>query len=175
MTKKPIVKNFIIETFMTVILFFPNKVWSQEASPKSMGDGWAVHLGAGFMYGGNLGVLGEKQNLLKENFRISPYAAFGIAEGGWLGLTSGANMELGIKHRLILGPQIEIQKFFGKSVEVKKNILPSVAFIVGYKYTSDLGLIWQFYIGDIYIQDETTDSKMYSHKSHVGLGFGYKY
>jgi hypothetical protein len=184
MTKKLITNNFLLKIFITAILFFPLIVWSQETPTKSVKDGWAIHLGAGFMFGGNIGILGEKQIVLKEKFRISPFAASGLAEGGtdskshrynWFGMSTGVNMEYGKKHRVIFGPQFVLQELIGNSVEVKKNQLSSVSFIIGYKGTADFGLIWQVYIGDIYIQDETTDSKMYSHKSHIGLGLGYKF
>lgn len=184
MAKKLIIKNSLLQVFFIVVFFLPLSVWSQDAPKKGVKDGWAIHLGAGFMYGGNIGVLGEKQMLLKEKLRISPFAAIGIAEGGtdstshtyyWMGMTVGANMEYGKKHRVIFGPQFELQKVIGNSFEVKKAHLPSVAFIIGYKGTADFGLIWQVYIGDVYIQDYTTDSNTYSHNSHFGIGLGYKF
>ncbi|MES2395996.1 MAG: hypothetical protein V4549_08340 [Bacteroidota bacterium] len=183
MTKKLITK-YLLKIFITAILFFPLIVGSQETPSKSVKDGWAIHLGAGFMFGGNIGILGEKQILLKEKLRISPFVASGIAEGGtdstshtyyWFGMTTGVNMEYGKKHRVIFGPQFVLQEVIGNSVEVKKNQLSSVSFIIGYKGTADFGLIWQVYIGDIYMQDYTTDSKLYSHRSHIGLGLGYKF
>ncbi|MBP7460452.1 MAG: hypothetical protein KBA26_04115 [Candidatus Delongbacteria bacterium] len=168
---------------MVLFLFFPVLVRSQEGPSKIMEDGWAIQLGAGFIYGGNLGILGERQILLKENFRLSPCVSLGVAEGGkdstsiryaWLGVSIGLMMEYGKKYRIIWGPQIVMNQELGNSVEVKKNRFPCYSFIVGYKRTSDFGLIWQVYIGDVYLPDPLENSWDYAHSSHVGIGIGYK-
>lgn len=187
MTQKLIAKNFLLKIFITAILFFPLIVWSQETPTKGIKDGWAIHLGAGHMFGGNIGVLGERQILLKEKFRISPFAAVGVAEGGtdsisqkkypWFGYTAGVNLEYGKKHRIIFGPHFVGNNLIGNSDEVKKNFRAGASFILGYKGTANFGLIWQVYIGDIYSQDDDpfSNNKTYSHRSHVGLGLGYKF
>jgi|694.fasta_scaffold11422_7 hypothetical protein len=176
-----------MKIFITAILFFPFIVWSQDTLTKSVKDGLAIHLGAGIIYGGNLGVLVERQILLKGKFRISPFAAVGVAEGGtdsiskknyyWFGYTAGVNLEYGKKHRIIFGPHFVGNNLIGNSDEVKKNFLAGASFILGYKGTADFGLIWQVYIGDIYSQDDDpfSNNKTYSHRSHVGLGLGYKF
>ena len=184
MTKELITKNILLKIVITAVLFLPLLVWSQETPTKSIKDCWAIQIGAGFMYGGNIGLLTERQIILNENFRISPFVATGIAEGGtdstsqkyyWFSYVAGANLEYGKKHRIIFGPHFVGQNLVGNSVEVKKNFLPGPSFIIGYKGTADFGLIWQVYIGDIYVQDPTTNSKVYSHNSHIGLGLGYKF
>lgn len=167
-----------------LILFFPLLILAQKEDDKSAKDGWAIHLGAGFMYGGNIGLLTEMQILLKEKLRVSPFCAAGFAEGGtdstsrkyyWFGYSAGVNMEYGKKHRVIFGPHFVGQNLIGNSVEVKKNSLPAVSFIIGYRGTARFGLIWQLYVGDIYVQDPLSSSKSFSHSSHVGIGIGYKF
>ena len=167
-----------------LFLFLPIFLIAQEEKTKSTKDGWAIHIGAGFMFGGNAGVLIENQILLKEKLRISPFMALGIAEGetdsasvryNWFGSAMGANLEYGKKHRAILGPHLISQSIIGNSVEVKKNFLPGLSFIVGYKGTANFGLIWQVYIGNIYTQDPLLESKKYFNYSHVGVGIGYKF
>ena len=97
-----------------ILLFLPGIIWSQEAPEKGTKDGWALHVGFGNYYGGNIGLTGERQILLKEKFRISPYLACGFSEAGedssfqqhyWLGFATGANFVIGKKHRLLFGPQ----------------------------------------------------------------------
>ena len=117
--------KIITKIFFTVILFFPCIARSQDTLSKSQKDSWAIHLGIGNMYGGNIGVLGERQILLKEKFRISPYAAIGVAEGGtdsisqkkyfWLGYTAGVNFEYGRNNRIIFGPHFIANNLLGNS------------------------------------------------------------
>lgn len=170
-----------------ILLLVPAFLSAQEEKPKSTKDGWAIHLGAGFMYAGNIGILIEKQIFLNEKLRVSPFGAVGVAEGGtdsiskikyyWFGLAVGANLEYGKKHRIIFGPHFVGNNLIGNSDEVKKNFLAGASFIIGYKGTADFGLIWQVYIGDIYSQDDDpfSNNETYSHRSHVGLGLGYKF
>jgi hypothetical protein len=167
-----------------IFLFTPLLVQSQQNLLKSEQAGWAIQLGAGYIYGGNIGLLIERQFHLPKKLRITPFVSNGIGEAGkdslanrsyWWGLTSGVNLEYGHKHRIILGPQVEAQLLLGKSADLIKRELWSLSFIVGYKGTANFGLIWQVYIGDIYIQDPTVVSKKYDHYSHVGLGLGYKF
>lgn len=157
---------------------------AQEEQPKSTKAGWAVHLGAGYMYGGNIGVLVEKQIFINEKLRISPFGSLGFAEGGtdslsntyyWFGYAAGANLEYGKKHRIIFGPHFIGENIIGKSVEIKKNSLNGLSVILGYKGTANFGLIWQVYIGNITVQDEFTTGKKYFNSSHIGLGIGYKF
>lgn len=169
-----------------ILIFSFGNLFAQDKENKSVKEGLAIHLGAGIMYGGNIGLLIEKQILLNEKLRVSPFAAVGVAEGGtdsisnkkyyWFGYSAGANLEYGKKHRMIFGPHFVGNNFIGNSDEVKKNFLAGVSFIIGYKGTAGFGLIWQVYVGDIYSQDDDpfSNNKTYSHRSHVGLGLGYK-
>ncbi len=168
-----------------IFLSLPITLLAQEDNPQSARGGWAIHIGAGIMYGGNFGILGERQFILKEKFRISPFIASGVAEGGtdsvsnkkyyWFGSALGANFEYGKKHRIIFGPHFVGNNLIGNSIEIKKNALAGASFIIGYKGTANFGLIWLVYIGDIYLQDPYIDSKKYFHSSHMGLGIGYKF
>lgn len=182
-------KNFIsINTirifFIIAFLLIVNIGRGQDTLAKGIKDGWAMHLGFGVMYGGNIGLLIERQFLLTDHLRISPFGSFGFAEGetdsiggnyNTLEYAIGANLEYGKKHRVILGPHFVGQNNIGNSVELKKKSQVSVSFIVGYKGTANFGLIWQVYIGDVYLQDPLSDSNKYYHSSHVGLGIGYKF
>lgn len=187
MTKKLITKTFLLKIFIAVIFFSPLIVWSQETPTKSVKDGWAIHLGAGIMYGGNIGFLTERQIRLKERLRISPFLSSGVGEAGtdsitskkyyWFGYATGFNLEYGNKHRVILGPHFEGNNLIGNSDNVKKNFFGGFSIIVGYKGTADFGLIWQVYIGDFYSlnDDPFSANKKYMHRSQVGLGLGYKF
>lgn len=166
------------------LLLISSHVQSQTATSKSKKDGWAIGMGAGYMYAGNMGVLFERQMKLKERWRLSPFASAGWAEGGtdslknrysYIGLASGINLEFGKKHRAFIGSHAVVQRQLGQSVEVYRDILPGVSLILGYKGTSNWGLIWQIYIGDIYTQEATNESKAFDHYSQVGLGLGYKF
>ena len=79
------------------------------------------------------------------------------------------------KHRFIFGPHLVGSSMMGNSVEIKKDFLAGTALIAGYKGTAKFGLIWQVYIGDVYLQDEFSDSKKYTHRSQLGFGLGYKF
>lgn len=170
-----------------LIFFFLPHILSAQEEKKSLKDGWAIHLGAGIMYGGNIGFLTERQILLSEKLRVSPFAAIGVAEGGtdsisrkkyyWFGYSTGANLEYGKKHRIILGPHFEGNNLIGNSDEVKKKFFGGFSFILGYKGTADFGLIWQVYIGDFYSPDDDpfSTNKKYEHRSQVGIGIGYKF
>jgi len=186
MKNKFISKKYLRNIF-TIIIFFPFFVWCQEKSTKSIKDGFAIHLGAGIMYGGNIGFLIEKQIHLKEKVRVSPFLAFGFAEGAaesisnkkyyWFGISSGVNMEYGKKHRIIFGSHFEVNNLFGNSSEVKKNFFVGVSSILGYRGTNNFGLIWQVYIGDFYSPDDDPFSEniKYENRSQVGIGIGYKF
>ncbi|MBI3509341.1 MAG: hypothetical protein HY064_01655 [Bacteroidetes bacterium] len=182
-----ITKNFLLKIFITAILFFPLFVWSQEAPNKGVKAGWAMNIGAGVMFGGNLGIQIENQILLKEKLRLSPFVSAGVGEGGtdpitskkyyWFGYAAGANLEYGKKHRIILGSHFVGNNLIENSNAVKKNFFGGLSFILGYKGTADFGLIWQVYIGDLYSPDDDPFSanKKYEHRSQVGIGLGYKF
>ena len=164
------------------LLAFLNST-AQTPLSKSTKDGWALQVGAGYYYGGNIGLLCERQILLKEKLRVTPFASVGFGEGGkdtlgqrydWLGLTTGAVMEYGKQHRIIFGPQLVMSQSLGTNVDLRKNQLAGMSWILGYKGTARFGLIWQVYIGDIYMQEPTSTSKAFSHSSQAGLGLGYK-
>ncbi len=173
-----------MKIFLFCLLLLPTIYFAQEETPKSVKSGWAIHAGAGNLYGGNIGILVENQLRSGENMRFSPLVAFGIAEGEsdslsndnlWLGYTLGINLEYGKMHRVIFGPQLVGNILSGKSVEIKKKSIVSASLILGYKGTAKFGLIWQVYIGDLYTPDPFTESNKYAHTSHVGLGLGYKF
>ena len=159
----------------------------EEKKPKSIKAGWAMNVGAGIMFGGNIGIQIENQILLKEKLRISPFVSVGVAEGGtdsitskkyfWFGYAAGANLEYGKKHRIILGPHFEGNNLIGNPNNLKKNFFGGFSFILGYKGTADFGLIWQVYIGNFYSPDDDPFSAntKYEHRSHVGIGVGYKF
>lgn len=71
-----------MKKIIIIFIFIPILLSAQEEENKSTKDGWAIHIGAGFMYGGNIGFLIEKQILFKEKFRISPFSSIGFTEGG---------------------------------------------------------------------------------------------
>jgi hypothetical protein len=180
-------KSIILKFSVTFILLLPIIIKGQEVSTKSQREGWAIHLGAGTMYGGNIGFLTERQILIKEKLRISPFLSIGVGEAGtdsitakkhyWLGYAAGANFEYGKKHRIILGPNFEGNSLIGNSDRVRKNFFGGFSFILGYKGTSDFGLIWQVYIGNFYSPDDDPFSAntKYEHRSHAGIGIGYKF
>ena len=177
-------RQFFSFSVWALLLLLALESRAQEKSKKSNEAGLALHLGAGFVYGGNLGLLIENQFLLQEKFRLSPFASFGIAEGGkdpgkrayfWWGAVTGLHAEYGRKHRLFFGPEIGMQVRSGESIEEKKDRLPFVSFILGYKGTADFGLIWQVYIGNVYIQESMDIKKDFSNQSHAGIGIGYKF
>jgi hypothetical protein len=177
-------RQFFSYSVWALLLLLALESRAQEKSQKSNEAGLALHLGAGFVYGGNLGLLIENQFLFQEKFRLSPFASFGIAEGGkdpgkmayfWCGAVTGLHAEYGRKHRLFFGPEIGMQVRSGESIEEKKDRLPFVSFILGYKGTADFGLIWQVYIGNVYIQESMDIKKDFSNQSHAGIGIGYKF
>lgn len=161
--------------------------WAQEVPAKSVKPGWALQLGSGILYGGNLGILAENQVKLSSRFRISPFGSLGIADGGtapnadkrqyWFGYAAGINLEYGKKHRIILGPHFMGNNYFGNATNVKKDYRGGFSTIVGYKGTADFGLIWMVYIGNVYAQNDEifSDDKTYENQSHVGIGLGYKF
>lgn len=172
-----------------IILFLlPITLQAQEENKsKCTNDGWAMYVGAGVMFGGNIGIQVENQFLLKEKFRISPFISSGVAEGGtdsisskkyyWFGYAAGANFEYGNRHRVIFGPHLVGNDLIGNSDAVKKDFFGGVSFILGYKGTADFGLTWQVYIGDFYSPDDDPFSatKNFEHRSHFGIGVGYKF
>lgn len=175
-----------MKKFILILLLLPLTLKAQEEKkPKSTKDGCAMNIGAGIMFGGNIGLEMEYQILLKEKLRLSPFVSAGVAEGGtdfitskkyyWFGYAAGPNLEYGKKHRIIFGSHFVGNNIIGNSIEVKKNSLTGLSIILGYKGTADFGLIWQIYIGDIYLQDSWSDSKKFYHSSHLGLGIGYKF
>jgi hypothetical protein len=186
MTNTSTLINRFSRIFITALLFFPLTLFCQEVPSADKKDGWAIQVGAGYLYSGNVGVLAERQILLKNSFRVSPFASTGFAEGGesaqlkkyyWYGNSAGVNMEYGNKHRMVFGPAFVLQNLIGNAVDAKKTLLTSYSLILGYKGTADFGLIWQVYIGNIYSQDDDPFSINldYSHRSQVGLGLGYKF
>ena len=175
---------FFSSVFTIAIWLLSGQSFGQTMPNKSEKDGWAIGLGAGYLYSGNIGLLVERQIILQGNWRLSPFASAGWAEGGtdllrnrysYIGLAGGVNLEFGTKHRAFIGSHAVVQRQLGRSVEVYRDILPGVSLILGYKGTSNRGLIWQIYIGDIYTQEATNVSKAFDHYSQVGLGLGYKF
>ncbi len=58
--------------FIATLLLFPLTLFCQEVPSAGKKDGWAIQLGAGYLYSGNIGILAERQILLKNNLRVSP-------------------------------------------------------------------------------------------------------
>jgi hypothetical protein len=176
-----------VKLLIIAALLCPFFGMSQDSIPKSRKAGFAIHLGAGNLYGGNLGILSEWQILLKEKIRISPFISLGAAEAGedsasqktyyWFGYTAGLNLEYGKKHRIIFGPHFVGNQLMGSSEAVKKSSLTGLSVILGYKGCTDFGLIWQVYIGNLYSMDDDpfSSNMSYSNRSHFGLGLGYKW
>lgn len=178
----------IMRRFIFILFLFPCALNAQEEKKaKSTKAGWAMNIGAGVMFGGNIGIQVENQIPLKGKFRFSPFVSAGIGEGGtdvttskkyyWFGYSAGANLEYGKKHRVISGPHFVGNNLIGNSDGVKKNFFGGVSFILGYKGSADFGLIWQVYIGDFYSPDDDpfSGNREYEHRSHVGIGVGYKF
>lgn len=175
---KAIYKMLMINSLMVVAVV----TRAQDDQLKSQRGGWAVHVGAGYIYGGSIGLLGERQILISDKFRISPSMASGVERLGtdstgtkyyYLGFTGGFNLEIGKKHRLIFGPHFTSQSQLNNNLDTKKSWLPSGSLILGYRGMADFGLIWQIYIGDNYIQDAWIDDKKFHHTTQFGLGFGW--
>lgn len=172
--------------FIAALLLFPLTLFGQEVPSAGKKDGWAIQLGAGYLYSGNIGILAERQILLKNNLRVSPFASTGFSDGGedpqlkkyyWYGTSAGVNLEYGNKHRVVFGPSLVLQNLIGNSVDATKTSLTSYSLILGYKGTANNGLIWQVYLGNVYSQDDDPFSGNldYSNRSQVGLGLGYKF
>ncbi len=168
-----------------LLIVIPYYLFAQQDSSKSTKGGWAIHLGAGFMYGGNIGCLAEHQIFLTEKLRISPFVSAGFAEGetdsttnkkyNWFGYAAGANLEYGKRHRVFFGPNFVGQNLIGSSIEVKRNFAAGGTVILGYKGTANFGLIWEIYVGAIWMQEPTYESRKYYSNSHMGIGLGYKF
>lgn len=175
-----------MKNLLIILLFLPPSLLGQNEDNKSTKAGWAIQLGTGTMYGG-LGTLVEKQILIKEKFRLTPYAGLGLSLGGkdtikadyyWLNCAIGANMEYGKTHRLIWGAQIiNSNDIYNtpSNAPINKKTLVGTSVITGYKGTTSFGLIWQAYLGLAYIQDPIVNDKKYFFEPHVGLGIGYKF
>ena len=82
MTNTSTLINRFSRIFITALLFFPLTLFCQEVPSADKKDGWAIQVGAGYLYSGNVGILAERQILLKNSFRVSPFASTGFAEGG---------------------------------------------------------------------------------------------
>lgn len=185
-------KHFMRRLFLGAVMMALNMLSfrlhaQDEVKLKPQTGGWALHLGAGIMFGGNLGLQLENQILLRDQLRISPFVSFGAAEGGtdsvssekyyWLGYAAGANLEYGNRHRVFLGPHFEGNRLLGTSPRIEKNYFGGISLVLGYKGMTDFGLTWQVYVGDFYSPDDDPFSaeKKYEHRSHFGLGVGYKF
>ncbi len=187
MTKGLIGQSILLNFFIITFFLAETILYSQESIPKNVKDGWAIHFGAGNMYGGNIGFLTERQILIKGKFRLSPFVSFGIGEAGtdsisklkhyWLGYATGTNFEYGNRHRIILGTNIEGNSQIRNSDYIKKNFFGGFSVILGYKGTANFGLIWQIYIGDFYSPDDDpfSSNTIYEHRSQAGIGIGYKF
>ena len=159
----------------------------EESQPKSTKKGWAINAGAGIMFGGNIGLQGEYQILLKEKLRLTPFLSAGVSDAGWapesnkrhywFGYSAGTIFEYGKKHRIIAGPHYSGNNLIKSSPEVKKNTFGGASFILGYKGVADFGLMWQVYIGNFYSPDDDAFSANtdYEHRSHAGAAIGYKF
>lgn len=170
-------------TVLFFSLLFPFLAAGQEARKES-NDGLAIQLGAGYAYGGNIGLSAEWQFFLIDRLHLTPFVSFGIAEGGtdslshryyWWGYASGANLEFGKKHRIMLGTHLAGQFVNRETPDVLRSRMQGLSIIAGYKGYAGFGLMWQLYVGDIYIQYPDSEDDDYHHNSRVGLGIGYKF
>ena len=179
---------FLRVSFYMIAHLLSVHLCGQERVPgKREKDGWAIQIGGGIMYGGNIGLLTERQIFLKQKFRFTPFFSTGIGEAGtdsitstrhyWLGYAAGLNLEYGIKHRIFIGPHFEGNSVLGRSDHFKKTYFSGIGTIIGYKGTSRIGLIWLVYIGNFYSPDDDPFSadKSCDHRSQFGLGLGYKF
>ena len=149
---------------------------------KSSKGGFALQAGTGIT---GLGVTAEYQFIVRKNIRMTPYGNIGISAGGtdtttvmWFSSVAGFNVEYGQKHRIILGPQCLIcYNFYTKPSDalVYRKSLAGPSFIIGYKGTAASGLIWQFSLGAVYLQNPLEADDKYVINPYIGAGLGYKF
>ena len=53
------------------MFFSPMMLFSQIHPMARKQDGWSIQLGAGYLYSGNVGILAERQILLKNKGRVN--------------------------------------------------------------------------------------------------------
>ena len=177
-----------------ISLFSFSKLFAQidvTVDGKSDEDGFAIMVGFGSLYGGGIGGLLEYQHLLKENRRISPFLSVDAVagqidiKGTWLGGCAGVNFEFGKKLRWTIGINYGshgigydthyLDVSDSSKVEfVNRHVLIGPALVLGYKYTSHTGFIWQLNAGIAYTNNPSGDDKKYFFGPTVGLGIGYK-
>lgn len=173
-----------------ILLFSLNFSIAQDSTDyKYNRKGVAVQIGTGLIYGG-LGPLIEYQMLYKEKIRVTPFFGNGFSIGGppdhsdtihsegiWLNSALGFNVELGIKHRLIFGPQL-ISAYYSSEMLPQsddKRFFLGYSLIAGYKGTAKFGLIWQAYFGLAHMQDPLMDGMNSYLEPNLGFGLGYKF
>jgi hypothetical protein len=178
------------EVMMKIVIFLVLclhviELQAQE-NPKYQQQGFAIQLGTGVLYGG-VGGLVEYQQVVLETVRLTPFAGLGISLGGtdtntydyyWLNYAIGLTLELGNKHRLVLGPQLIGSRHIYQipaNAPLCKQTLMGPSFMLGYKGTSSFGLIWQFSIGLAYLQNPLIRSEKYASSPHLNIGLGYKF
>jgi hypothetical protein len=176
-----------MKKLLLLLILTPICIFAQEDKEKSVKDGFSLQIGAGILYGGNIGILADYQFILFDKLRLTPLLSVGVSDAGkspnnskqllWCGYSSGFNFEFGKKHRLIIGSQYEGNSLLSSSDLVQKNYFGGISSIIGYKGTTNFGLIWQVYIGDFYSPDDNPYSSNVKpeHRSHFGLGIGYKF
>jgi hypothetical protein len=143
-----------------------------------------IHLGGGFLYGGNIGCMGAIKSIERFGIALLPSLSIGIAEGGkdktgknynWLGTCIGGLLEKGEVHKLFLGAHYFYQHTNSSALILNRKGVAGWSLILGYKLFTKSGFLFEIYIGDIYIQNETINADIYSHQSQVGIGIGYAF
>lgn len=157
-----------------------------QNNPKYLQEGFATQLGTGVLYGG-VGGLIEYQHVVVAHIRLTPFVGLGISLGGtdtntyhyyWFNYAMGLTVEVGNKHRLLLGPQIIGSRHMYHTpayAPLCKQKLMGPSFMIGYKGTASFGLIWQLVIGLAYLQNPLLKSEKYTSTPHLDIGLGYKF
>ena len=175
--------------FLTALFFTNHLVAQQDNSNKANQSGLGIQLGTGLLYGG-VGTIIEYQIKCKENLRLTPFLGTGVSIGGppdqtdtvhseglWMNSAMGINLEVGKKHRLILGPQLISAYYHSEMLPQSpdQRFFLGFSMIAGYKGTSSFGLFWQGYLGLARIQAPLMTAQDPFLEPNVGLGLGYKF
>jgi hypothetical protein len=146
---------------------------------KSAG-GFAVHIGAGDLYGGAGGATIEYQVLLHPRARFSPFLSGGQVvsvdpeiPASRIGFCLGVTAEFGGFHRLFAGTGFGthyIELPYDSANHRQTAMGPS--FVMGYKGTARIGILWQIYGGLAYIVNSKRGDTIVP---AFGVGIGYKF
>ena len=142
------------------------------------------HLGTGYLYGANIGCLVTFTTINHSGLKLSASTAIGFAEGGkdrngnyfsWIGSAYRLVKEKGKNHKLSLGTHFFFQHTSTRFVNLERYFVSGWSLIRGYKLLCRSGILFEIYLGDIYVQKETATGSFYSQASHVELGVGMHY